>query len=183
MKIIAGKYKSRNINAPMDIRPVSMRVKEACFDLLGGEMDEMRVLDLFAGSGSLGLEAYSRGASDVVFVDSQKKCTEAIGNNISLLGIEPKPKIYLKDSFLALEQLNRVKERFDLVFLDPPYYKGMLTKSLQALREYDILARFGFAIGFCYIKDEFFVPEDVFSLVTNRKYGQTTIVIYQNKEI
>ncbi len=183
MKIIGGKYKSRGINVPRGIRPVSTRVRKACFDLLGGEMDEMRVLDLFAGSGSLGLEAYSRGAKEVVFIDSQKNCVDAVIKNLKLLGSESKPKIYLKDSFRGLEELNRRKEQFDAVFLDPPYHKGMLTKALQALREYDIVARFGFIIGFCYVKDEFFVPEDVFTLITSRKYGQTTIVIYQNKEI
>jgi 16S rRNA (guanine966-N2)-methyltransferase len=182
MKIIGGKYRSRTIAVPKGIRPVSMRVKKACFDLLGGEMSGMRVLDLFAGSGSLGLEAYSRGAESVVFVDSQRNCLNAVRGNSVFTAAASKLTIYREDSFIALENLEEKKEQFDLIFLDPPYYKGMLTKALQAVNEYDIVARSGFIVGFCYVKDDFSIPEKVFSLLANRQYGQTAVVVYQKKD-
>ena len=181
MKIIGGICKSREIIAPKGIRPVSMRLKKACFDLLGGRMETMRVLDLFAGSGSLGLEACSRGAQAAVFVDKNRPCIEAIRRNIIALALTADLKVCLKDAFAALWDFHRQEEQFDLVFLDPPYYHDTLTKALQAIGEYDIVARFGFVIGFCYVKDGYYADENSFSCVTKRKYCQTTIVIYQKK--
>src|SRR3989338_4481511 len=138
MRILSGELKGRKIFTPEGIRPVSERVRKSCFDILGSEVQGKKVLDLFSGSGSLGFEALSRGAGSCVFIDSNQKVLLAVRKNISALCLEAKAQSYLKDSFRAVKDFFTAKASFDLIFLDPPYHRGMLTKSLQQLSEYDI---------------------------------------------
>ncbi len=182
MKISTGKFKGRNIIVPSDIRPVSLKVRKSCFDILGDEISGRKVLDLFAGSGSLGIEALSRGASGAVFIELKGKCTEAIANNISSLYSEYDFGVYQKDVFTSIKDFWAKKEHFGVIFLDPPYYKGMLIKALQLLEGYDILAPSGYVVGFCYEKDPFLEAAKKFSLILNRKYGQNRLLIYRKDE-
>lgn len=179
MKILGGDFRSRDIIVPEGIRPVSLRVKKSCFDILRGEIEGKKVLDLFAGSGSLGIEAVSRGAERCVCVDYGKNCVAAIKKNFCSLDIKIQVRIYLKDVIAAIKYLFGHKEKFDIIFVDPPYYKGMLIKALQALEEYDILAFSGYIVAFCYVKDEFVKESSKFSLIMDRKYGQTQVLIYR----
>jgi len=154
-------------------------MRKACFDILGQEINGRRVLDLFAGSGSLGLEAFSRGASEVTFVDKNQTCLAAVEKNIEMLGEFHRAKLYLKDASIALKQFHQNKIQFDFIFLDPPYYHGILTKALQALEEYDIVTPSGYVAGFCYEKDDYSTMTKTFSLIIRRDYGQSTLVIYR----
>ncbi|MBU0693986.1 MAG: RsmD family RNA methyltransferase [Candidatus Omnitrophica bacterium] len=212
MKIIKGTLKGRNIICPPHIRPVSLRVKKACFDILKGEIEGRRVLDLFAGSGSLGIEALSCGAKQAIFIDIEGECIETIKKNLTSLKLVleaevypirkipcglPQSKyfstgagfnspefsngVYLKDVFRAVEDFAALGEKFDLIFLDPPYYKGMIKKFLQTLEEYDILTAPGFLIGFCYVKDDVLMDSNRFSLILEKKYGQNLLLIYRKK--
>jgi len=181
MRIIGGKFKGRNIEAPKDIRPVSLLVRKACFDILGDEVKDKRVLDLFAGSGSLGIEALSRGSAKAEFVDSSGKSLRAVKKNISFLGIKTQALVYLKDAALAVKDFSTYKKCFDIVFLDPPYGSGSLTKALQALEEYDIVTPSGYVVAFCYWKDEFIRESSKFSIIVNKKYGQTLLLIYRKE--
>ena len=138
MKVVGGKFRGRNLIVPSDIRPAALRVKKACFDILKGEIEGKKVLDLFAGSGSLGIEAFSRGASEAAFVDSSRNSINAIEKNVFTLSMGPCAKTCLKDSFSAIKDFFTYKKSFDLIFLDPPYYQGMARKALQALSEYDL---------------------------------------------
>ena len=182
MRILGGKFKGRNIAVPPNIRPVSLRVKKSCFDILKDEVSEKRVLDLFAGSGSLGIEALSRGAGEAVFVDSNSKCVAAIRKNLSSLGVSFQEKVFLKDSASGIKDFFTYRENFDLVFLDPPYYQSLLTKTLQLLEVYDIVTPSGYIIAFCYTKDDFVQTGERFSLIVNKKYGQTLLLIYRKNE-
>ena len=182
MKISGGKFKGRNIIVPPNIRPVSLKVKKSCFDILKGEISGKRVLDLFAGSGSLGLEALSQGAGEAVFVDSNSKCVAAIRKNLSSLGFSFQEKVFLKDSASGIKDFFTYRENFDLIFLDPPYYQSLLTKTLQLLEVYDIVTPSGYIIAFCYAKDDFVQAGGRFSLIVNRKYGQTLLLIYRKDE-
>lgn len=180
MRILAGVHKGKNISVPAAIRPVSLIMRKACFDILGEEIKQRRVLDLFAGSGSLGLEALSRGAREATFVDKNKNCLTAIEKNIHTLGEIHRTRSYLKDAFIALRQFHQSNEQFDIIFLDPPYYHGILTKALQALQEYGIVTPSGYVAGFCYEKDDYSKMSKTFSLIIRRNYGQSTLVIYRN---
>ena len=179
MKILGGKFKGRNIVASSGIRPVALRVKKSCFDILRGEIQGKRVLDLFGGSGSLGIETLSQGAKEAIFLDSNRRCVAAIRSNLTSLGLDPREKVILKDSASGIKDFHTYKEKFDIIFLDPPYYSGLLTKTLQLLEEYDIVAPSGYIVTFCYTKDDFVQARRGFSLIVEKKYGQTLFLIYR----
>ncbi len=178
MKVLAGSLKGRNILVPKHTRAVSLLVKKACFDILGEEIINSKVLDLFCGSGSLGMEAFSRGAKEVVFVDIRQLAMVTLKHNLNLFKIAPFCRCYQKDAFKAIKDFFRSKETFDFIFVDPPYHKETLTKVLQALAVYDILNPFGYVVGFCSPKEKR-LNLRYFSLVRERRYGQTALLIYK----
>jgi 16S rRNA (guanine(966)-N(2))-methyltransferase RsmD len=182
MKILKGKFKGNTLISPKNIRPLSLRVKKGCFDILREEIEDKNILDLFAGSGSLGIEAISCGAKEVAFVEVKRKCAQIIKKNLTNLKISYKAEVYIKDALQSIKNFFLQKRYFDIIFLDPPYYKGFLKKALQILEKYDIVAPYGFIICFCYIKDEFIEKSKKFSLILKKKYGQTLLLIYKKNE-
>ncbi|HML66896.1 MAG TPA: 16S rRNA (guanine(966)-N(2))-methyltransferase RsmD [Clostridia bacterium] len=126
MRIIAGAARGRRFDAPkgMDTRPTLDRVKEALFGSIQFEISESSVLDLFSGSGNLGLEAASRGASKVICNDRNRDCAEQIRKNAKLLSLDSVVQVSCKDYAICLSDLARAGERFDFVFLDAPYQDG-----------------------------------------------------------
>tara|TARA_Y100000031_G_C8185845_1_gene368899 strand:+ start:271 stop:822 length:552 start_codon:yes stop_codon:yes gene_type:complete len=181
MRILSGRLKGRKIITPGMIRPVKSRVRKSCFDILRPDIEGKQALDLFGGSGALGLEAISQGASSCTFVDSSRDCVKAIKTNIEALGIQENTKLHLKDSLEAIKDFFTYKTSFDLIFLDPPYCKGLLTKALQALGEYDILAPAGYIVTFSYSQEAQDAQSDKFTSIIERKYGQTLVKIYQKE--
>ncbi len=121
MRVVAGLYGGRRLTAPAgdETRPTSDRVREALFSVLGPSIHDARVLDLFAGSGALGIEALSRGAAKAVFVDRSHKAIQAVRANLSALEIEA--DVRALDARAALRAASARREAYDLVFLDPPY--------------------------------------------------------------
>ncbi|MCM8831769.1 MAG: 16S rRNA (guanine(966)-N(2))-methyltransferase RsmD [Candidatus Omnitrophica bacterium] len=180
MKVISGFFKGRNLFCPKGIRPSTFTVKKACFDILKDEIVDKNILDLFAGSGSLGIEALSLGAKSAVFVDINKRCVEAIKKNLSLLKITNKTMLYQKDAIKAIKDFFKKGILFDIVFLDPPYYKGVLRKVLQNLEVCDIVTPFGYLVCFCYVKDDVKKVIMNFSLILEKNYGQTLLLIYKH---
>lgn len=178
MKIIAGQYKGRNFYRPDGIRPTQSMVTKSLFDMLGQELDGVMILDVFAGSGSIGLEALSRGARHCTFVEKDAKCAEVIRKNTALLGIENYSLIN-SDAFATIKQLAGKGERFDLVFMDPPYGRDLAKKSLKTLEGYDILQPASIVI----IKHEKqeILPKSSGQLshFRTKKYGGTVLSIYQ----
>ena len=181
MRILQGNLKGKAIRVPKDIRPVANIVKKACFDTMRGEIENKRILELFAGTGALGIEAISLGAREGVFVDSERASVNAVKDNLATVGLSLNTKVYLKDAISAITDFHVYKEVFDIIFLDPPYYQGMLKSTLQKLEDYDILTPHGYIIGFCYIKDEYVADSNKFSIVVEKKYGQTLLLIYRKK--
>jgi len=182
MKIIAGKFKGRVIVSPKsDVRPVSELARKACFDILGQEVRDKSVLDLFAGSGALGLEAISRGAAKCVLIDHDPDSAAAIISTINSLQINELCEFYRRDAFGAASDLARHDRTFDLIFLDPPYYQGLLTKALQSIKAYGILSPLGLLVCFGFVKDEFPGDDADLELLCQRTYGKTALNIYQLK--
>jgi len=181
MRVIKGSLKGRNILVPPDTRPVSRHIRKACFDILGEEVKGAKVLDLFAGSGALGIEAFSAGAASVVFVDNSVKSIEAVRKNVACLP-PPAFQVYRADAFRSVAGFAARRCIFDFIFLDPPYYKGMLIKALQALEEYDILAAAGYLVCFSCGKDEVLTESVKFAPILDRKYGQSRFLIYRKNE-
>jgi 16S rRNA (guanine966-N2)-methyltransferase len=128
VRIIAGARRSRRLCVPpgSTVRPTSEMVREAIFDSLGLLVD-LVVLDLFAGTGAMGLEALSRGAAHCVFVEQDRKVAEVLRANIRDLGYEAESRVIVADYHAALQDVTRTGERFDLLFVDPPY--KMLTEA------------------------------------------------------
>jgi 16S rRNA (guanine966-N2)-methyltransferase len=140
MRVIAGNARGRKLAAPksMRVRPTADRVKESLFSMLLsrlGEFDGMRVLDIFAGTGNLGIEALSRGASYAVFIDSHKESAEVIRKNLEITQFTDCSKVVLQDAAGALKWLPRGEAPFHLVFLDPPYHEGLTTLVLEILSD------------------------------------------------
>ena len=140
MRIIAGEMRGRQLKTVegMQTRPTSDKVKGAIFNVLGDKVLEARVLDLFAGTGNLALEALSRGSHDAVLVEKSRDAHHVIRKNIEQMGVSHKTRLLLLDAFKYIN--SHPEEIFDLIFLDPPYREGLALKVISTLKEHSCLA-------------------------------------------
>lgn len=143
MRIIGGISKGRRLSSPKgsSIRPTSDRVKETIFNILGKEIEGKVVLDLFAGTGNLGIEALSRGALKTTFVEKAKEALRIIQKNLLQCGFTVRSEIIPKDVNRTITLLANRGESFDFIFMDPPYEKGWVEKIINKLRDYPIYHR------------------------------------------
>lgn len=141
MRIIAGYLKSRKLDFPRDssVRPMTDRMRETLFNILGTSVINAQVLDIFSGSGSIGIEALSRGARRVIFVDQNPGALKIIRKNLAALSLEDKAALICSDAVRAVSDLESDRQTFDIVFTDPPYDKGFMKKILLRLDQSDIL--------------------------------------------
>lgn len=179
MRVISGKYKGRQVRMPKGIRPTQNKARKALFDILG-DIADLSFLELFAGSGVVGIEALSLGAKEVVFVEEYPECAKTIKENLASLGLLGDSVIGL-DVFSALKRLSEGKRKFDLIFLDPPYYQELAKKTLQTLAAYDILAPYGLIIAQHFKKDNLSSTAGDLILFRQAKYGDTILSFYQKK--
>ena len=144
MRVITGSARGRKLKEPagMDIRPTTDMVKESVFNIIQFQVEGARVLDLFAGTGQLGIEALSRGAASAVFVDQSQEAVKLIRENLDHTGLADRARITRGDSL----QFLRSGEKFDIVFLDPPYGVGLLEKALEGAAGFDILRENGIIV-------------------------------------
>jgi 16S rRNA (guanine966-N2)-methyltransferase len=145
MRVTGGELVGRVLRAPAKgLRPTSDRVRESVFARL--DVSGAAVLDLYAGSGALGIEAYSRGAASVVFVEQAPRCVAAVRANIAALGIASETRVMAEDVLQGLERLSAAGRAFDLVLLDPPYASGEAARALEALVEGSIVEKAGLVV-------------------------------------
>jgi len=184
MKVIRGKMKRQLLEVPSGIRPAAMRLKTSLFDMIHEICPESVVLDLFAGSGALGFESLSCGAALCVLVDERDDCCAVVNRNAVHLKVTESVRVYCLEAVAAVKMLGEKNEQFDLVFLDPPYYSGILRKTLQAINEYDIVAKLGFIIVLCPRDKGISSVQEVdgFTLLKEKHYGQSAVFIYQKQE-
>ena len=175
MKIISGKYKGRNLDGHnLDgTRPTMERVKESLFAIIQNHLEDAIVLDLFSGSGNLGIEALSEGASYAYLVDFNKKAAITIKNNLNNIGINEAEVINL-DYKKALNYLK--DKKMDLIFLDPPYKTDFIEQSIKLIDEYNILSDEGLIICENDSLDKIIYPDN-YEVVKDRKYGDKWVVI------
>lgn len=135
MRVIAGKVRRMTLVTPPgnDVRPTTDRIKETLFNIIQGDLYECEFLDLFAGSGGIGIEALSRGALKAVFVDKNKDSLRCIEQNLSHTGLEDDAEVLPMDALQAVRNLAKRNKRFDIVFMDPPYEAGMEQPVLETL--------------------------------------------------
>ena len=179
MRIIGGEYKSRSIAMPrgVEMRPTQDKVREALFNILG-DINGKKTLELFAGSGAFGIEAISRGAESVTFVDNNFRCIQTIKSNLKSLGVpDSKHNIIRADALKFPAKLAHSREKYDIIFMDPPYYRDMAKKCLINVDAYDIVAPVGLVLVEHFKKDALDAELERFVFVDERRYGDTVITI------
>ena len=177
MKVISGLLKGRNIEGfnIEGTRPTMDRVKESIFSTIQFEIRDAIVLDLFAGSGNLGIEAISNGANRCYFVDNNKVAINTINKNIKTFNIEDN-SIIIKDDYM--NALNNLKNnKFDIVFLDPPYKDDYIDKAINKLLEYDMLN--SKALIICEYDRDINHEYDLLDEVKTKKYGDKFVTIFK----
>jgi len=164
-------------------RPTSDKVKGALFSIITGYVEEAEVLDLFAGTGSLGIEALSRGAKVATFVDRSEECINIIKENLIHTKLLEKAIIIRGNVSDVLKKLHLQGKSFDLIFMDPPYNKGLIVETLQQIEAYNLIKSGGFIIAEKSIGDE--VPERIgkLVLVSEHKYGDTALMRFKVSEV
>lgn len=179
MKVISGIYKGRVLEGyTMEgTRPTMDRVKESLFAMIQNELKDSIILDLFSGSGNLGIEAVSEGAKEAYLVDHNRKATKTIEKNINKLGIE-NCKVLTMDSIKALFYFKNKNLLFDIIFLDPPYQTNYIEKSIQKALELDLLKKNGIIV--CETDQVTKIYQDPrLSVIKEKKYGDKYIVLLQ----
>jgi 16S rRNA (guanine966-N2)-methyltransferase len=186
MKIINGEYSGRNIFMPYGIRPTQNVLKKSLFDIIGQDLSGMTFLELFAGSGAIGFEALSCGASEVYFVEHNAKCKAVIEENLTILrpaDRDLKAFVIQQDAYAAVKQFAREGKKFDVVFFDPPYGLKLAKKALKTLMTHDILAPHSFLVAQYHHEEK--MPEvdesAGLTLVKDKLYGTSRLTIYERR--
>ena len=178
MRVITGKARGVILKTPegLKTRPTSDRVKEAMFSIIQFDLPGTRVLDLFGGTGQLGIEALSRGAKSAVFVDSGEQACSLIKENLRRTKLEPDGRVIRAD---YLEYLERCNEKFDIVLLDPPYAEVFLENALKKLTQIDILQSGGIIVAERPVGKELPWEFQGFTRSKDYKYGNTLLTLYR----
>jgi 16S rRNA (guanine(966)-N(2))-methyltransferase RsmD len=182
MRVISGKMRGVRLKTPdgLNTRPTADRVKEAMFSILQFELPGARVLDLFGGTGQLGIEAISRGAKEAVFVDQSEKACKLIRENLRLARMEKEGRVVRGD---YLTFLKSTKEKFDIILLDPPYAEVFLENALKLITEIDILQSNGIIVAECPL-GKVLPPEfPGYTRSKDYKYGNTILTIYRKDTV
>ena len=187
MRIIGGTAKGRRLASfrGMSIRPTSDRVREAIFNILQCSKDAgfpfRKVLDLFAGTGAVGIEALSRGAETVTFVDNDPTAVKIIRKNLETCGFSGMTSIINMDVQPSLTLLDKKGERFDLIFIDPPYHASLTGTALHCIEERGLLNKAGIIVVESSKRMIWDGELKDIELFDRRKYGDTVVSFYKNK--
>jgi 16S rRNA (guanine966-N2)-methyltransferase len=179
VRIIGGRLKGRRLTGVRgQIRPTADRVREAIFNILGDEVSESLVLDLFAGTGALGIEALSRGARQAVFVESHKSALQVLQRNLAQCGLNEMSRVLPLPAHKALPRLAAAGERFSLIFLDPPYGYGLAAANVLLLAKHNLVAPSGQVIVEHNRSEELAAAYQDLVQHDQRRYGATLISFY-----
>ena len=178
MRVITGKARGVQLKTPdgMTTRPTSDRVKEALFSIIQFDIPGASVLDLFGGTGQLGIEALSRGAKNAVFVDAGEPACRLIKENLRRAKLENRGRVVRSD---YMDYLNRAKEQFDIILLDPPYAEVFLENSLKRITEIDILRSDGIIVAERPVGKELPWEFQGYQRSKDYKYGKTLLTVYR----
>ena len=182
MRVISGSARGVRLKTPtgQSTRPTADRVKEAMFSIIQFELPGAKVLDLFGGTGQLGIEATSRGAKSAVFVDQSEQACRLIRENLKLAKMEQEGRIVRSD---YLTFLKTTKEKFDIILLDPPYAEVFLENALKLISEIDILQSNGIIVAECPVGKVLPGKYPGFARSKDYKYGNTILTIYRKDTV
>lgn len=178
MRVITGKARGVNLKTPegLTTRPTADRVKEALFSVINFDIPGADVLDLFGGTGQLGIEALSRGAQRAVFVDEGEKACALMKENLRRTKLEQQGRVVRSD---YMSFLRGCRDKFDLIFLDPPYAEVFLENALKCITEIDILRSGGIIVCERPLDKELLLQSTGYSRSKDYKYGKTLITLYR----
>ncbi len=184
MRVIGGRARGRRLKVPKgrSLRPTSARVKEALFDILPHDLSGAKVLDLFAGTGNVTIEALSRGAAEAILVDSSNESGRAIRENLRRLGLADRTKVWIIPAIRAVKLLSRRGETFDVIFLDPPYEQRWVAPTVKAVAEGGLLRQTGVLIAEHGLREDLQSRYGAFVLVDQRRYGSTLLSFFRQEE-
>lgn len=184
MRVIAGIAKGHKLKSPRNlaIRPTSDRVKESIFNIIQNKVNESVVVDLFAGTGNLGIESLSRGARKVFFIDQSKYSIAIIKENLENVKLMAGAEVMHLDAIAAIKKLAIQNVKADLIFMDPPYFKGLIEPTLENIATYGLLNEGGLVVV---EHDKGVAISDTIKHLTKfrrNQYGNTSISFYKNGE-
>lgn len=181
MRIIGGSARGRRLKAPKGraLRPTAARVKEALFNILPHDLSGAKVLDLFAGTGNVTIEALSRGAAEAILVDASAESTKTIRENLRRLDLTDRAKVWNTPVNRALRLLGGRRETFDLIFLDPPYDQRLVETTLRTVSRGGLLRQTGTMIAEHSIREAIAARYDGLELSDQRRYGDTLLSFFK----
>ncbi|WP_425448943.1 16S rRNA (guanine(966)-N(2))-methyltransferase RsmD [Dethiothermospora halolimnae] len=184
MRVITGIAKGHRLKAPKGLktRPTTDRVKESIFNILGSISPDALILDLFSGSGNVGIEFLSRGGKECYFIDSGLQSIKTINENLKNTRLNTKGQVYKNNVNRAIGALGNNNKRFDYIFMDPPYEKDLVIPTLEKIYKQEILKKSGIII----IEHETkkILPDSLYNLIKfdMRNYGGTSVTFYSIEE-
>jgi len=184
MKVIGGAARGRKLKVPKGqaVRPTAARVKESLFNILPHDFSGLRLLDLFAGSGNVSIEALSRGAVEAVLVDESARSAAVIRENLTQLGLNRRAQVWVIPVARALRKLDKAGEKFDLIFLDPPYERGLVKTTLEAIGQANLLNAEGTVVVEHSAREAVRPIYGTLLLNDQRRYGDTLLSFFERLE-
>jgi 16S rRNA (guanine(966)-N(2))-methyltransferase RsmD len=183
VRVISGKAGGLRLKTldGLKTRPTADRIKESLFNIINLLVNKADVLDLFAGSGALGIESLSRGAKFTTFIDNNKESIAVIKSNLLHTGLEQQSEVYQTDFETGLKKLKEANRKYNIIFLDPPYGKGLEFKAIEEITKHKLLKTDGVIILENEQKDD--LPQEIAAMVKTdtRNYGRTSISFYKLK--
>lgn len=178
MRVITGTARGRKLGElkGRETRPTTGKVKEGVFSALQFDIEGRRVLDLFAGTGQLGIEALSRGAASGTFVDRSAEAARLVRDNLALCGLAERAQVVCAD---AMDYLTSLRAQYDLIFLDPPYEGDTLERALAHIARFDILAPRGIIVAECPAEKKLPALSAPYELCREYRYGRIKAVVYR----
>ncbi len=188
MRVVTGEAKGRKLKAPKTLgtRPIIDRVKTALFDILSDEVEDIRFLDLFGGTGSVGIEALSRGAARATFLEMNYKVLKVLRENLALTGLADRAETLHADAFKFLQAADSQKQPYDIIYVAPPQYHEMAARALALLDSSPLVAEHGLVIIQIHPKEREGVAAIACQhlvLTDERRYGSTLLMFYRHRSL
>ncbi|MGE4282630.1 MAG: 16S rRNA (guanine(966)-N(2))-methyltransferase RsmD [Clostridia bacterium] len=179
MRVISGSARGHKLKSlkGMNTRPTADRIKESLFNMIADFLNNAHILDLFAGTGNLGIESLSRGGQFAVFIDKSSEAVEIIKQNLIHTKLTEKAKVYHCDYSEYIHRFEKTQRKFDIIFMDPPYSKGFIMSALEKIRKKELLSAKGIIVVERESHDKLPEPLEGFEIIKERSYGRTVITI------
>ena len=181
MRVITGTARGRRLGElrGQETRPTTGKVKEGVFSALQFDIEGRHVLDLFAGTGQMGIEALSRGAKSCTFVDRRKDAAQLVRDNLAVCGLADKAQVVCGD---AMGYLSSLRTQYDLIFLDPPYADDILERAIAHIARFDILAPRGIIVAECPVEKTLPALSAPYHIHREYRYGKIKVTVYHRED-